>query len=89
MNDASKLTLLTSLIRTFFSDDLQFDETPAGAKKRMQLRLAILELSEDPYAAQARKEAWPVRQLNLQSTHETNQLHLPQSLQSTYGDPRL
>ena len=57
MNDASKLTLLTSLIRTFFSDDLQFDETPAGAKKRMQLRLAILELSEDPYATQAAKEA--------------------------------
>ena len=56
MNDTSKLTLLTSLIRTFFSDDLQFDETPAGAKKRMQLRQAILELSEDPYAAQAAKE---------------------------------
>jgi hypothetical protein len=51
MNDTHKLTLLTSLIRTFFSDDLQFDETPAGAKKRMQLRQAILELSADPYAA--------------------------------------
>jgi hypothetical protein len=51
MNDSHKLTLLTSLIRTFFSDDLQFDETPAGAKKRMQLRQAILELSADPYAA--------------------------------------
>jgi hypothetical protein len=57
MNDSHRLTLLTSLIRTFFSDDLQFDETPAGAKKRMQLRQAILELSVDPYAAQAAKEA--------------------------------
>ena len=63
MNDSHRLTLLTSLIRTFFSDDLQFDETPAGAKKRMQLRLAILELSEDPYAEQAAKKAWPVHQL--------------------------
>jgi hypothetical protein len=57
MNDSHRLTLLTSLIRSYFSDDLQFDETPAGAKKRMQLRLAILELSEDPYAAQAANEA--------------------------------
>jgi len=57
MNDTHRLTLLTSLIRTYFSDDLQFDDTPAGVKKRMQLRLAILELSEDPYAAQAAKEA--------------------------------
>ena len=56
MNDTHKLTLLTSLIRTYFSDDLQFDETPAAAKKRMKLRLAILELSEDPYAARATKE---------------------------------
>ena len=57
MNDSNRLTLLTSLIRSYFSDDLQFDETPVGAKKRMQLRQAILELSEDPYAAQAAKEA--------------------------------
>lgn len=56
MNDTYRLTILTSLIRTFFSDDLQFDETPAGAKKRMQLRKAILELSVDPYAAQCEKE---------------------------------
>ena len=57
MNDTHRLTLLTSLIRTYFSEDLQFDDTPAGVKKRMQLRLAILELSEDPYAAQTMKEA--------------------------------
>jgi len=56
MDNTHKLTLLTSLIRTFFSDDLQFDETPAGAKKRMQLRQAILELSADPYAVQCEKE---------------------------------
>lgn len=46
MNDTHKLTLLQSLIRSYFSDDLQFDETPAGAKKRMQLRQAIMELSD-------------------------------------------
>ena len=57
MTDSHRLTLLTSLIRTYFSYDLQFDDTPAGVKKRMQLRLAILKLSEDPYATQAAKEA--------------------------------
>jgi len=56
MDNTHRLTLLTSLIRTFFSDDLQFDETPAGAKKRMQLQKSILELSVDPYAAQCEKE---------------------------------
>lgn len=58
MNDTHKLTLLTSLIRSYFSDDLQFDETPAGAKKRMQLRKAILELSIDPYAEQTQPTQW-------------------------------
>jgi hypothetical protein len=48
MNDSHKLILLQTLIKTFFSDDLQFDETPAGAKKRMDLRKAILELTGEP-----------------------------------------
>ena len=46
MTDSQKLILLSILINTFFSDELQFDETPEGAKKRMKLRLAILDLSK-------------------------------------------
>lgn len=45
MTDSHKLIILSELIRIFFSDELQFDETPEGAKKRMKLRLAILDLS--------------------------------------------
>lgn len=47
MNETHQLELLKSLIRSYFSEDLQFDETPKGAQKRMQLRLAILDLSNN------------------------------------------
>jgi hypothetical protein len=47
MNATHQLELLKSLIRSYFSDDLQFDETPEGARKRMQLRQAILDLSNN------------------------------------------
>lgn len=47
MTAVHQLELLKSLIRSYFSDKLQFDETPEGAKKRMELRLAILELTKN------------------------------------------
>jgi hypothetical protein len=45
MNNTHALEVLKMLIKTYFSDELQFDETPAGARKRMELRKAILDLS--------------------------------------------
>jgi len=46
MNDTQTLIVLKMLIQTYFSDDLQFDETPEGAMKRMKLRQAILDMSK-------------------------------------------
>lgn len=46
MNDSNTLALLRALIRSYFSDELQLDESPVAAKKRLQLRQAILDLSE-------------------------------------------
>lgn len=45
MNDSHTLALLRALIRTYFSDELQLDESPVAAKKRLELRKAILDLS--------------------------------------------
>ena len=47
MTAAHQLELLKSLIRSYFSDDLQYDETPEGAKKRLELKQAIVELSKE------------------------------------------
>lgn len=44
MNDTQTLIVLKMLVATYLSDDLQFDETPEGAKKRMKLRQAIVEM---------------------------------------------
>jgi hypothetical protein len=45
MNDTHKLLLIQTLIKTYFSEELQYDETPTGAKKRNDLKKAILDLS--------------------------------------------
>jgi len=46
MTDTHKLIVLSSLINIFFSDEVQFDETPEGVEKRTKLRQAILDLSK-------------------------------------------
>jgi len=47
MNDSHTLALLRALIRTYFSDELQHDESPVAAKKRLELRKAIIDLSNN------------------------------------------
>jgi hypothetical protein len=39
--------VLSTLIRTFLSEELQYDETPEGAKKRNKLKAVILEMTKD------------------------------------------
>jgi hypothetical protein len=41
MNDTHKLALLVSLLRSYFDPELQYDETPIGAKKRKDFEIAI------------------------------------------------
>jgi len=46
MNNTHTLVLLKALLKTYFSEELQYDETPVAAKKRLELRNAIIELTE-------------------------------------------
>jgi len=46
MNTTHQLELLKALIRTYFATELQYDETPEGAKKRNALQKAMLELTK-------------------------------------------
>ena len=46
MNDTHKLILLSTLIRTFFSEELQNDNTPEGVSKKAKLQQAILDMSK-------------------------------------------
>lgn len=45
MSANHQLALLKALLKSYFSEELQYDESPAGAKKRTELQQAILELS--------------------------------------------
>ena len=47
MNATSELVVLKMLVNTYFSDEIQYDETPEGARKREELRKAIVALSKD------------------------------------------
>lgn len=47
MNATSELVVLKMLVKTYFSDEIQYDETPEGARKREELRKAIVALSKD------------------------------------------
>jgi hypothetical protein len=46
MNNTHTLEILKALIKTYFSMELQYDESPAGAKKRKDIQKAILELTK-------------------------------------------
>ena len=46
MNATHQLELLKALIRSYFNIELQYDETPEGAKKRGELQKAMLELTK-------------------------------------------
>lgn len=43
MSTNHQLILLKALLKSYFSKELEHDETPAAAKKRLDLRNAILE----------------------------------------------
>ena len=46
MNTAQELELIKCLIRCYFDTELQNDETPAAAKKRVELLKSLLEMAE-------------------------------------------
>jgi len=47
MKDNHQLALLKTLLKSYFSEELEYDETPTAAKKRLDLRNAILELTNN------------------------------------------
>jgi hypothetical protein len=46
MNNIHTLELLKALIKSYFSEELQYDESPQAAAKREELRKAIVDLSK-------------------------------------------
>ena len=44
--DTHTLIVLTTLIRTFFSDEVQLNNTPEGVSKKAKLQQAILDMSK-------------------------------------------
>lgn len=47
MNNTHQLVLLKTLIKLYFSEELQHNETPAAAKKRVEILKEILTLCEN------------------------------------------
>jgi hypothetical protein len=47
MHAIHQLELLKALVRSYFSEELQYDESPQAAAKREELRKAIVDLSNN------------------------------------------